>query len=96
VEEKHALMRKLGSKELTLHLQEPLEAVPESLAGHGLTLAEEGHALVYSYDAASQEESSSISGLLADLEAVGLRVKDLHTRQSSLEDIFVSLVRERH
>ncbi|CAM3319392.1 ABC transporter ATP-binding protein [Halomonas lysinitropha] len=95
VENTHALMRKLGSKELTLHLQEPLEAVPESLAGHGLELANEGHALVYSYDAARQEGGSSISGLLADLEAVGLRVKDLHTRQSSLEDIFVSLVQER-
>ncbi|PRY73665.1 ABC transporter ATP-binding protein [Halomonas ventosae] len=96
VENTHALMRKLGSKELTLHLQEPLEAVPESLAGHGLALADEGHALVYSYDAARQEGGSTISGLLADLEAVGLRVKDLHTRQSSLEDIFVSLVQERH
>ncbi|MBB3183374.1 ABC-2 type transport system ATP-binding protein [Halomonas fontilapidosi] len=95
VENTHKLMRKLGSKELTLHLQEPLEAVPESLAGHGLTLADEGHALVYSYDAARQEGGSTISGLLADLEAVGLRVKDLHTRQSSLEDIFVSLVQER-
>ncbi|MDI5892321.1 ABC transporter ATP-binding protein [Halomonas rhizosphaerae] len=96
VENTHALMRKLGSKELTLHLQEPLQAVPESLAGHGLALANEGHALVYSYDAASQRGGSTISGLLADLEAVGLRVKDLHTRQSSLEDIFVSLVQERH
>ncbi|TDR52719.1 ABC-2 type transport system ATP-binding protein [Halomonas ventosae] len=96
VENTHALMRKLGSKELTLHLQEPLTAVPESLAGHGLALADEGHALVYSYDAARQEGGSTISGLLADLEAVGLRVKDLHTRQSSLEDIFVSLVQERH
>jgi ABC-2 type transport system ATP-binding protein len=95
VEDKRALMRKLGNKELTLHLHEPLEVIPQALAGHGLELADDGHALVYSYDAASQEESSSISGLLADLEAVGLRVKDLHTRQSSLEDIFVSLVRER-
>ncbi|MFY0990539.1 ABC transporter ATP-binding protein [Halomonas sp. C05BenzN] len=94
VEETQTLMRKLGSKELTLHLHEPLAAVPESLAGHSLALVDEGHALVYSYDAASQEDGSSISGLLADLEAVGLRVKDLHTRQSSLEDIFVSLVRE--
>lgn len=96
VENTHALMRKLGSKELTLHLQEPLTALPESLAGHGLALTDEGHALVYSYDAARQEGGSTISGLLADLEAVGLRVKDLHTRQSSLEDIFVSLVQERH
>ncbi|MEQ6918223.1 ABC transporter ATP-binding protein [Halomonas aquatica] len=95
VEDKRALMRKLGNKELTLHLQQPLEAVPESLSGHGLALANEGHALVYSYDAASQEGGSTISGLLADVEAVGLKVKDLNTRQSSLEDIFVSLVQER-
>ncbi|MEQ6890235.1 ABC transporter ATP-binding protein [Halomonas sp. CS7] len=95
VENTHALMNKLGSKELTLQVQEPLEALPESLAGHGLALADEGHALVYSYDAARQEGNSTISGLLADLEAVGVRVKDLHTRQSSLEDIFVSLVQER-
>ncbi|MDI5936543.1 ABC transporter ATP-binding protein [Halomonas kalidii] len=95
VEEKAALIHKLGSKELTLHLHEPLDSVPESLAGHALSLTDDGHALVYSYDAASQEQGSTISGLLADLEAVGLRVKDLHTRQSSLEDIFVSLVRER-
>jgi ABC-2 type transport system ATP-binding protein len=94
VEEKAALMRQLGNKELTLHLQQPLEAVPDSLAGHALALADDGHALVYSYDAAHQD-GSTISGLLADLEAVGLRVRDLHTRQSSLEDIFVSLVRER-
>ena len=96
VDHTEALMRKLGSKELTLHLQEPLDAVPESLAGHGLTLADDGHALVYSYDAAREEGGSTISGLLADLEAVGLRVKDLNTRQSSLEDIFVSLVQERN
>ncbi len=95
VEGKHALMRQLGSKELTLHLHEPLAGIPAALSGHALELTEEGHALVYTYDAASQEDGSSISGLLADLEAVGLRVKDLHTRQSSLEDIFVSLVRER-
>jgi len=95
VENTHALMDKLGSKELTLQVHEPLEALPESLAGHGLALADEGHALVYSYDAARQEGGSTISGLLADLEAVGVQVKDLHTRQSSLEDIFVSLVQER-
>lgn len=94
VENTHALMQQLGSKELTLHLHEPLERIPPALAGHALTLTEEGHALVYTYDATSQQDGSSISALLADLEAVGLRVKDLHTRQSSLEDIFVSLVRE--
>lgn len=95
VEEKHALMRKLGSKELTLHLREPLETVPGSLARHELALAEEGHALVYTYDAnVPGEDQAGIAELLADLEAAGIGFKDLHTRQSSLEEIFVSLVRE--
>ncbi|WP_254275037.1 ABC transporter ATP-binding protein [Halomonas sp. 3H] len=95
VEEKHALMRKLGSKELTLHLREPLETVPGSLARHELALAEEGHALVYTYDAnVPGEDQAGIAELLADLEEAGIGFKDLHTRQSSLEEIFVSLVRE--
>ncbi|WP_416140396.1 ABC transporter ATP-binding protein [Halomonas sp. HK25] len=95
VEEKHALMRKLGSKELTLHLREPLETVPDSLARHELALAEEGHALVYTYDANERDEDQAgIAELLADLEATGIGFKDLHTRQSSLEEIFVSLVKE--
>ncbi|WP_043518721.1 ABC transporter ATP-binding protein [Halomonas sp. BC04] len=95
VEEKAALMRQLGRKELTLHLDQPLDDVPAALAGHDLALTEEGHALVYTYDVTRQEEGTGIAGLLADLEATGIRVKDLHTRQSSLEEIFVSLVRER-
>ncbi|RCV87374.1 ABC transporter ATP-binding protein [Billgrantia montanilacus] len=95
VEEKAALMRQLGRKELTLHLDHALDQVPAALAGHDLALTEEGHALVYTYDVARQEEGTGIAGLLADLEATGIRVKDLHTRQSSLEEIFVSLVRER-
>ncbi len=95
VEEKQALMRKLGSKELTLHLREPLETLPESLSRHGLVLAEEGHSLVYSYDAnVPGEDQAGIADLLADLEAAGIGFKDLHTRQSSLEEIFVSLVKE--
>ncbi|MBE0488803.1 MAG: ABC transporter ATP-binding protein [Halomonas sp.] len=95
VEEKQALMRKLGSKELTLHLREPLETVPGSLARHELALAEEGHALVYTYDAnVPGEDQAGIAELLADLEAAGIGFKDLHTRQSSLEEIFVSLVKE--
>ncbi len=98
VEEKRELMRKLGSKALTLHLSEPLARIPESLAGHDLALEEDGHALVYTYDAARQddggEEPAGIAELLADLEAAGIHFKDLHTRQSSLEEIFVSLVRE--
>ena len=95
VKEKAALMRQLGRKELTLHLDHPLEDVPAALAGHDLALTEEGHALVYTYDVTRQEEGTGIAGLLADLEATGIRVKDLNTRQSSLEEIFVSLVRER-
>ena len=94
VEEKRTLMRQLGRKELTLHLAAPLEAVPTALAGHDLALAEEGYALVYTYDTSQQAEGTGIAGLLTDLEATGIRVKDLHTRQSSLEEIFVNLVRE--
>ncbi|MGR2740134.1 ABC transporter ATP-binding protein [Billgrantia sp. Q4P2] len=94
VEDKATLMQQLGRKELTLHLASPLEAVPAALAGHELSLAEEGHALVYTYDVTRLDEGTGIAGLLADLEATGIRVKDLHTRQSSLEEIFVNLVRE--
>ncbi|MDR5906150.1 ABC transporter ATP-binding protein [Halomonas qiaohouensis] len=93
VEEKAALMRKLGSKQLTLHLQAPLDAVPASLTGYDLQLAADGSELIYSYDGA--EEGSGITALLGDLDAAGIAFKDLHTRQSSLEDIFVDLVKER-
>nr|WP_240457648.1 ABC transporter ATP-binding protein [Halomonas socia] len=93
VEEKAALMRKLGSKQLTLHLQAPLDAVPAALAGYDLQLAADGSELIYSYDGA--EEGSGITALLGDLDAAGIAFKDLHTRQSSLEDIFVDLVKER-
>jgi ABC-2 type transport system ATP-binding protein len=92
VEEKADLMRKLGSKQLTLQLQEPLEAVPSELAGHQLALSEDGSAMVYTYDA--QGDRTGISNLLADLGKVGVRFKDLQTKESSLEEIFVSLVRE--
>ncbi|WP_055046425.1 ABC transporter ATP-binding protein [Devosia sp. A16] len=92
VEEKAELMRKLGRKQLTLTLQEPLEAVPEALKPYALELAADGGSLVYTYDA--QGERSGISGLLADLGSAGVRFRDLQTRESSLEDIFVSLVRD--
>ncbi|WP_224749925.1 ABC transporter ATP-binding protein [Halomonas sp. ML-15] len=96
VEEKAALMRKLGSKQLTLHLHSPLAAVPARLSGYDLQLANEGSELIYSYDGASDgEEGSGITALLGDLDAAGIAFKDLHTRQSSLEDIFVDLVKER-
>lgn len=93
VEEKSELMRKLGKKQLTLHLQKKLDAVPASLAGHDLTIADQGNELVYTYD--TQGERTGITALLDDLSAAGIGFKDLHTTQSSLEDIFVDLVRQR-
>lgn len=92
VEEKAELMRKLGKKQLTLTLQERLDTLPEALKPYALELAADGESLVYTYDA--QGERSGISGLLADLGNAGVRFRDLQTRESSLEDIFVSLVRD--
>ena len=86
-------MSKLGKKELTLQLHHKLDAVPAALAGHGLTLAADGTELVYTYD--TKGERTGITALLGELSAAGIRFKDLHTTQSSLEDIFVDLVRER-
>jgi len=93
VEEKSALMDKLGKKQLTLHLHARLDRVPESLAAHGLTLASGGEELVYTYDI--QAGRTGITGLLTDLAAAGIRFRDLNTKQSSLEDIFVDLVRQK-
>jgi ABC-2 type transport system ATP-binding protein len=93
VEEKAALMRKLGKKQLTLHLQEPLAAVPPGLSAYQLDLANEGADLVYSFDA--QAENTGIAELLRELSKRGVDFKDLKTEQSSLEEIFVSLVRGR-
>jgi len=93
VDDKAALMRRLGRKQLTLELQAPLEAVPAALAARGLALAAGGRELVYTYDA--QAEASGIADLLGELEQVGIGFRDLRTTQSSLEDIFVDLVRER-
>jgi ABC-2 type transport system ATP-binding protein len=93
VEEKTALMQKLGKKELTLHLHERLNALPKSLNGHRLTLAADGNELIYTYD--SQKDRTGITALLKDLADAGVRFKDLHTTQSSLEDIFVDLVRQK-
>ena len=92
VEETGALMDRMGRKELLIDLQEPLDAVPAALAGYGLELAEDGAALVYTYDRRS--ERTGITRLLADLQAAGLALRDLSTRQSSLEEIFVGLVQE--
>ena len=93
VEDKHTLMRKLGRKELRLHLQTPLDAIPDVFADEPLTLSEDGSELIYSFDA--QCEHTGIAQLLRRLDAHGIDFKDLHSRQSSLEDIFVNLVRER-
>jgi ABC-2 type transport system ATP-binding protein len=93
VEEKTALMRKLGKKQLTLQLQAPLAAIPEGLAGLPLELAKDGTELVYSFD--TQASETGIAGLLRKLNELGIEFKDLHTQESSLEEIFVSLVRSR-
>ena len=93
VEEKAELMRKLGKKTLMLQLAEPLGAIPPPLAAYGLTLAAGGRELVYTYDA--QAEHGGIAGLLRDLGETGIAFKDLHTTQSSLEDIFVDLVHDK-
>jgi ABC-2 type transport system ATP-binding protein len=91
VEEKAELMRKLGRKQLVLHLTGTLDAVPASLAGFALTLSENGKDLSYSYD--TQAERTGITALLSALAQEGIRFRDLETVQSSLEDIFVDLVR---
>ena len=93
VEEKAALMTKLGRKQLTLTLQEPLAAVPPELADWRLELGKEGTELVYTFDA--NDERTGIPSLLRRLADLGIAFKDLNTSQSSLEEIFVSLVTER-
>ncbi|MBK7718440.1 MAG: ABC transporter ATP-binding protein [Simplicispira sp.] len=92
VEDKHVLMRKLGKKQLTLTLQQPMERVPDSLARWPLALGKQGQALTYTFD--SQQEDTGIAELLRALAAQGIDFKDLHTSESSLEDIFVSLVHD--
>ena len=93
VEQKAELMRKLGKKRLTLHLQKKLDCVPPSLKAYNLTVADHGRELVYTYD--TQSERSGITALLDDLAAAGIGFNDLYTTQSSLEDIFVDLVRQQ-
>ena len=92
VEDKNVLMRKLGKKQLTLTLQQPMERVPDSLARWPLALGKQGQALTYTFD--SQQEDTGIAELLRALAAQGIDFKDLHTSESSLEDIFVSLVHD--
>ena len=93
VEEKAALMKKLGKKQLTLHLLEPVKALPAGLEPWKLQVRNGGAELEYSFDA--QEEHTGIPALLRRLGELGIAYKDLNTRQSSLEDIFVSLVAEK-
>jgi len=93
VEDKAALMAKLGKKQLTLHLQAPLTAIPGALAGYGLELSNDGAELIYTFDA--QHEETGIASLMRRLNEMGVDFKDLRTSESSLEDIFVSLVSER-
>jgi ABC-2 type transport system ATP-binding protein len=86
-------MRKLGNKQLTLYLQRKLDEIPSELAGYALSLTDDGRRLVYDYD--TQGERTGITALLQDLRQAGIRFRDLETSQSSLEDIFVDLVRQR-
>ena len=90
VEDKDVLMRKLGKKRLTLQLQSALQRIPDELASPGLALADDGHALVWTYD--SQAGDPGIAALLRRLDALGIAFKDLHSSESSLEEIFVNLV----
>lgn len=91
VEEKNELMRKLGKKQLMLELHQPLDAIPDALSAHRLELGEGGDVLIYEYD--TQGERTGITALLRDLNEAGIRFRDLNTSQSSLEEIFVSLVK---
>src|SRR5215208_5635599 len=93
IEDKAELMRKLGKKKLTLQLHGRLDELPGRLAGNGLELAADGNELIYTYD--TQAEHTDIAALLADLDRAGIEFKDLQTNQSSLEEIFVDLVKER-
>ncbi|MEO0634842.1 MAG: AAA family ATPase, partial [Pseudomonadota bacterium] len=93
VEEKDKLMARLGKKQLAVHLTTSLDAVPDALSEFDLSLGEAGQSLVYTYDTSA--ERTGITRLLAAVSAAGLSLRDLETKQSSLEDIFVSLVHEQ-
>jgi ABC-2 type transport system ATP-binding protein len=93
VEEKAELMRKLGRKQLTLQLQEGLRALPDRLSPYDLILSVDGTEITYTYD--TQAERTGITSLLGDLREAGIRFRDLRTKQSSLEEIFVGLVRQQ-
>ncbi|MGQ0483743.1 MAG: ABC transporter ATP-binding protein [Hyphomicrobiales bacterium] len=93
IENKAELMRKLGRKQMTLHLPKKLARLPKGLAAHGLELARNGNELVYTYD--TDAARTGIAALFADLGKAGVRFTDIETRQNSLEEIFIDLVRER-
>jgi ABC-2 type transport system ATP-binding protein len=92
VEDKAALMRRMGQKRMTIELQAPVAAVPEALAPYALALSDDGRSLEYAYD--REAARTGITSLLRDLAASGLVLRDVQTRQDSLEDIFVGLVRD--
>lgn len=90
VEDKSALMKKLGKKELRLNLHHPMQTIPADLSGHSLALEDDGNTLVFTFD--TQAERTGTTRLLADLDRLEIRFSDLDTRQSTLEEIFVSVV----
>ena len=92
-EEKASLMRRLGRKQMRIELQAPLDALPDSLARYELERAEDGGSLIFTYD--TQADRTGITALLNDLNAANIRISDVQTSQSSLEEIFVDLVKEK-
>lgn len=90
VEDKNTLMQKLGSKQLTVELRESITTIPDSLSQYKLELSDNGNSLLYHYDI--RQSRTGITSLMKDINAAGLVLKDLHTKQSSLEDIFVNLL----
>lgn len=93
VECKHSLMQKLGKKQLIIEIREPIQAIPESLSCCDLELSKSGNKITYHYDATS--DGSDVTALLQSISDAGLCLKDIQTKQSSLEDIFVSLLEEK-
>src|SRR5690606_24514484 len=91
VEDKRTLIEKLGKKQLTIHLQNPLQEIPEALRGYALELNDGGQALTFTFD--TQTETTGIGNLLRTLNQHGIDFKDLHSSESSLEEIFVNLVK---
>lgn len=92
VQDKHELIAQMGRKELRIDLADPITAVPDALANYGLKLVEGGQSVTYSYD--TRAERTGITALLRDMQSAGLQMRDLQTRQSSLEEIFVDIVKE--